>query len=334
MISRYARILLHILFWILSLFAIGTYFSISNTLSIIDYVYSAFFNLCLVFLVYANLNFLVPKFLERGAYHWYVIGILLAIGVSLILHDIIFDILLPLLPIEFYLVSFTDRLILIQVFAIYIVVSTLLHLSESWFKLHKLQHEKLHIELNALRAQLNPHFLFNGLNSIYSLSLKNHVETPSAILKLSNLLRYSLYEVGDDLVPVEREIEEIGNYIDIQKLRLEQGVGITYNVDGEFEGEMLAPMLFLPILENAFKHGPKGKEKGFIKVTISRNGLEIIFTCSNSVTGTDDPTISAGGIGLENLSKRLELLYPGKHTLSIQSNEDKFTVELKLIPSD
>ncbi len=325
-----SKFLQHLIFWCLSLFAIGTYFSISSTLSTIDFIYSFFFHICLLTLVYTNLHFLVPRFFEKKRFRIYGISLVALIGLSLLLHDLIFDLILPNTPIDFYIVSFTDRILLIQIFLIYLVVTTLFHLSASWFQIQHLQKDKLHIELNALKAQLNPHFLFNGLNSIYSLALKRHEETPAAILKLSELLRYSLYEAGDEKVSVSKETEEIKNYIDIQRLRLEKDVDIRFQTTGNHENKTVTPMLFLPILENAFKHGPKGTSGGFIRVSMKISNSEINFSCINSIVKSGDPGNEAGGIGLENLAKRLQLLYPDQHSLIIDPGKDKFVVTLKI----
>ncbi len=251
----------HPVFWVLSIYAVGNYFSISNLLKFIDFFYSFLFHIPLFFLVYVNLRILIPRLLQKGQYVLYGLTALATLAASYLVHELTFEILLPLLPTEYYMVSFTDVEVLITIFAIYLVTSSLIKLSKSWYTLQQVEKEKLSIELNSLKTQVNPHFLFNSLNSIYSQALSKSDQTAETVLELSNLLRYMLYEVGEDKVDLSKELEMMENYIELQKLRLELGTDVKFNISGDVASQKIAPLLFFPLVENAFKHGAKGDSK-------------------------------------------------------------------------
>lgn len=321
----------HPVFWVLSIYAIGNYFAISNHFKFIDVFYALLFHIPLAFLVYGNLNFLMPRFLEKGKYVSYgflgMILLVLAYG----LHELTFEFLLPLLPTEYYMVSFTDWQILITIFTIYLVLTSLLKLSKSWYTLQRVEKEKLSIELNSLKTQVNPHFLFNSLNSIYSLALAGSEQTAGTVLELSNLLRYMLYEVGEDQVDLTRELEMLKDYIELQKLRSDQSTKVNFNISGELDKRKIAPLLFFPLVENSFKHGVKGvSDSAYIDIQVDlANGIS--FSIKNNKGLVDDMEEGKyGGIGLENVRRRLELVYPQRHTIEINETETDFEVKLSI----
>lgn len=321
----------HPVFWVLSVYAIGNYFSISSIFKFIDFFYALLFHIPLVFLVYVNLRVLIPKLLERGKYAIYALSIPLLLVTTFVLHEFTFEILLPILPTEFYMVSFTDPEVLFTIFTIYLVTSSLLKLSKSWYLLQQVEKEKLNIELNSLKAQVNPHFLFNSLNSIYSQALAKSDQTAETVLELSNLLRYMLYEVGDDLVLVSKEVEMLENYIELQKLRLEDAAHVSFVVNGNLSETKIAPLLVFPLVENAFKHGLKGSsEDAFVKIELKVDD-QITFDIRNNMGQVDDMEQGKyGGIGLENVKRRLALIYPNRHQLEINTLENEFQVKLIL----
>lgn len=321
----------HPVFWVLSVYAIGNYFSISSIFKFIDFFYALLFHIPLVFLVYVNLRVLIPKLLERGKYAIYALSIPLLLVTTFVLHEFTFEILLPILPTEFYMVSFTDPGVLFTIFTIYLVTSSLLKLSKSWYLLQQVEKEKLNIELNSLKAQVNPHFLFNSLNSIYSQALAKSDQTAETVLELSNLLRYMLYEVGDDLVLVSKEVEMLENYIELQKLRVEDAAHVSFVVNGNLSETKIAPLLVFPLVENAFKHGLKGSsEDAFVKIELNVEE-QITFDVRNNMGQVDDMEQGKyGGIGLENVKRRLALIYPNRHQLEINALENEFQVKLIL----
>lgn len=321
----------HPVFWVLSVFAIGNYFSISNIFKFIDFFYSLLFHIPLLFLVYVNLRLLIPKLLEESKYLVYTLSIPVSLALAYGFHEFTFEVLLPILPTEFYMVSFTDWEVVIAIFMIYLVLTTLIKLSKSWYVLQQVEKEKLNIELNSLKTQINPHFLFNSLNSIYSQALVKSDETAHTVLELSDLLRYMLYEVGEDQVELAKEVEMLENYIELQKLRVENAHHINFKVSGELDGVKIAPLLVFPLVENAFKHGLKGdSDNAYVDIQLTING-GIEFEIKNNIGQVDDMEKGKyGGIGLENVRRRLELIYPDRHQLYIQRTNNEFHVKLTL----
>lgn len=190
-------------------------------------------------------------------------------------------------------------------------------------------------ELKLLKAQLNPHFLFNTLNNLYGLSVVKSDKLPELMLKLSDLLRYSLYDTKESLVPLEKEITYLDNYISLEKIRLEDKASIEFTKSGNLSNKKIAPMLLIVFVENAFKHLQSGKdEKSKVLVSIEGKADCIYFTCKNSIDPMESKStkikIEPGGIGLQNAKKRLNLQYAEKHTLNIIQSDDNYIVELKL----
>jgi LytS/YehU family sensor histidine kinase len=196
-----------------------------------------------------------------------------------------------------------------------------------------LEQEKVEMELNALKMQVNPHFLFNSLNSIYSLALVQSAQTPDAVLKLSGLLRFILYEAEGERISLDKELELIRDFISLQQLRIPKGkADIRVEIEGKTEGIFIAPLLLLPLMENAFKHGVKGETgASFVHFNLAIIQQKIMVTIRNN-QGLVDEIAGAkyGGIGLENVRKRLELLYPNAHVLAINSTEKDFEIKLIL----
>lgn len=321
----------HLIFWMLSLYLIGSYFSISNELKVIDFIYSAFFHIPLMILAYVNLRYHVPKFLLKERYAIYILLSLFNIAFAYFLHQLVFEILIPILPTDFYMVSFTDMSILITIFVVYLVFTTLLKLSKSWYQLQQLEKENLTLELNSLKMQINPHFLFNSLNSMYSLARKKSDKTPDAILRLSNLMRYMIYEVSED-VPLSKEVDSINDYLDLQRLRINKDIDINFQTDGGSEKQMIAPLLFFPLIENSFKHGLKGeKGENFVKIRLKNSPTFLSFIISNNKGKVDhDEHDKYGGIGLENVRKRLNLIYGSRAELRINDSNDQFEVTVNI----
>lgn len=186
-------------------------------------------------------------------------------------------------------------------------------------------------ELKLLKAQLNPHFLFNTLNNLYGLSVIKSDKLPSLMLKLSDLLRYSLYETKEQLVPLSKEVEYLENYISLEKIRLEN-TEINFTVNGKIDNKQIAPMLFIVFVENAFKH--LSTEKSNVDIIISSKENSLHFSCKNTIDRLKplEENLEKGksGIGLMNAKKRLALMYPEKHQLKINNNNRIFSVDLTI----
>jgi LytS/YehU family sensor histidine kinase len=195
----------------------------------------------------------------------------------------------------------------------------------------ELKSENLNSELKFLKSQINPHFLFNALNNIYALSVIKSEKTPDNILKLSDMLRYIIYDCNADKVPLEKELNYINNYIDLQKLKDDQITGIEVDFNNTDPNCQIAPMIFIPFIENAFKHSNiEDREFGWIKLKIENTDEQLIFEISNSLPKDITTKDKVGGVGLENVKRRLQLIYDEKQNLGIEQTEDGFYVVLTI----
>ncbi|MCK8523631.1 histidine kinase [Aquimarina sp. D1M17] len=190
-------------------------------------------------------------------------------------------------------------------------------------------------ELKLLKAQLNPHFLFNTLNNLYGLSVIKSNKLPGLMLTLSDLLRYSLYDTQETLVPLDKEIQYIENYVSLEKIRLESTAKIQFDKNGDTSSTQIAPMLLIVFVENAFKYlDSSTNSNSSVSISVTTTENEINFKCSNTYTSSHSNLkkleIGNSGIGLQNAKKRLGLIYPDKHRLEIKSKDEKFIVELTL----
>jgi len=190
--------------------------------------------------------------------------------------------------------------------------------------------EKAEAELNFLKSQINPHFVFNSLNSVYFLINKDNPEARNALHKFSEMLRYQLYEMNGRQVPVEKEVKYLKDYMDLQQLRKDEKYTVQFQCSDTVKGFSLEPLLLIPLVENAFKHISHHPDKmNFVQVGLNRDNGQFTFTVQNS--RESQPTTEAhGGIGLQNVKRRLELLYPGRHELQIRETPGDFTVNLKI----
>jgi hypothetical protein len=192
----------------------------------------------------------------------------------------------------------------------------------------QLENAKLNAEVNFLKSQINPHFLFNTLNSVYAQAHSKSDKTEVSILKLSELLRYMLYDSGENKVELAKDIQYINNYIDLQKLRLSSKVIINYTVSGKLDGYHIAPLLLITFIENAFKHGISYSYSSTINIDIKIIDETLTLLVSNPVLQSN--TFADGGLGLKNVTRRLELLYPDKYQLFIKLENNQHIVNLNL----
>ena len=196
-------------------------------------------------------------------------------------------------------------------------------------KVNALEKERTDAELNLLKQQINPHFFFNTLNNIYSMSRKNSEDTPEAILQLSDLMRYVIYKGQEKTLPLSAEIKYIEDYIDLQKLRLHQNFDFKFDVNIKSTDTPVTPLLFIILVENAFKHGIEtASDDSYLHLHLDQNDNGITFSCSNSIEEND--TNTEPGLGLINLKRRLELSYSGRHNLDIQKSDSDYQVILSI----
>lgn len=194
------------------------------------------------------------------------------------------------------------------------------------------EEEKLKSEISYLKAQINPHFLFNTLNSIYALTVKKSESAPESITKLAAIMRYVITDAAQDVVELEKEINYVSAYIELEKLRITNKVNLQYTVTGNFTGKKISPLIFIPLIENAFKHGVSTSQECNITIQITINSNIFNLVIQNSKTKSDNK--QSNGLGISNVKQRLNLLYGGKHELNIHDSEKDFKVNLIMTLND
>lgn len=288
--------------------------------------------------VYMNFLVLIPKLLDRGKVFWYVISV---IGTYITVVSLIYNFESVLLNDVNETVREQRHLTPIFGFTMLLLIaSTMIHFTKKWIELkdvelqlRKEQSQRLEAELKTLKAQINPHFLFNSLNNIYSLSLDKSDLAPEMILKLSDLMSYIIYDARAEVVPIEQELEFIENHIKLESIRVKNRVKVDYKVEKELNGFFIAPLLFTPFIENSFKYvAGLSESESYININISEKEDNLVFVIENSCEEEAMPhNHDKHGIGIENVKKRLQLIYPKKHDLKIVHEGTVFKVEMKLL---
>lgn len=332
------RVVYHMIFWIIFFLAL---FYAENIDSPNDNLLFAFSNeLINIFfyalIIYFNLFYLIPNYFRWDKLPHYL-GLL---SVSVI-------IITPLKLIVFYLKFHNypvmqEALIAKQysIFTLHFLVagfSTIFKIVSDWAKhqreKHELETKTMESELNFLRSQINPHFLFNTLNNLYALTLKKSDKAPEIVIKLSEMMRYMLYECNEKEVPLIKEVNYLRNYLDLEKLRQSKEIDIKLKVNGMVTNQRIAPLMFIPFIENSFKHGLKNQiNDGFVHITldVKRDNVHLHVINSKAPALPVRSGKRSGGIGLVNVQKRLSLIYPKQHELSIKDNPNDYEVDLTI----
>jgi len=333
------RIIQHKAFWVLSFFVFLYIFKTGAKPEKVDYVYSLLFQLTLLPAVYINIELLLPRLGNRKRNLLSLLSLIVIIIFFAWINYNFFDNWSAKVFPDYFFISYFTFPEVFLIFIVYIIITMLLKLSKSWFLVSWLQKELLEkekqktvVELKALKAQINPHFFFNTLNSIYSMALDKDDRLPGTVLQLSDLMRYFLYVSRDNFIPLEKDLTVVKEYIALQKLRSNAQLDIETKISGEISDQQIAPLLLITFLENAFKHGAKGSSGNtFIKLDIKVEKNKLNFTLENNKGIIDEVnTGDHNGLGLENVKRQLELLYPGKHLLNIKDEQDRFVVALQL----
>lgn len=297
--------------------------------------------------VYFNLYFLMPRFLEKGRYFNYVILLLTTIitAAVLIVSGYYFGAWISGRTMqELYGIDPRNYFSLFESGALPSTAASMtlamsIKLAKNWLDARRreqlLTQEKLETELKFLRAQFNPHFLFNTINSIFVLINKDPRQASDSLAKFSSLLRYQLYECNEHHIPIDQELFYMENFLELQKLRLDANVEVVFKRDPDHHpGLTIAPFIIMPFVENAFKHVSQSKEfKNWIRIFLKLDGTQLLLDVSNSIsenTPTSKDAVIYRGIGLQNVQRRLDLLYAGQQDLMVQRNSDHFRVTLKL----
>lgn len=335
-------VIVHVAFWMLiGLVLVLDVFFNRKALSWYEigiiYGYSGLINISIF---YVNYTLLIPLLVkEQKRYGLYMLSILLLIVMMCILKTVIAS-----LNPEVILASENARGALeyssIARYAggalffsgFFVVVSCLLRFAIDWFGNERVQRglesERKEMELQFLKSQLNPHFLFNSLNNIYSLAYQKSDKTADAILKLSEIMRYMIYESNDSWVSLSKEIEYLQSFIELQKLRFKDGAAVEFTMNGEIDNQQIVPLILISFVENAFKHGIANDPKNPIKINIIANQKILHFSITNKKNKYNKDQM--GGVGLNNVERRLQLLYPERYKLNIVNSDTHYTSELML----
>ena len=296
-----------------------------------NFLYVLVFHITIIAAVYLNINILIKRYLSQGKFGFYVLSALGLAAIAGFMNYALFDLVIDQIFPQLFYISWFKIWELILLMIGYLAITTIVFLLWQYAMMLIENREKAQHELSALKAQINPHFLFNNLNTIYALAVKGDVRTKDVILQLSDFLRYVLYDTSSDKIDLEKEIEIIRTYIGLQRERINPNITeINLNIEGEFKGAVIAPLLLLPLAENCFKHGI-GKTKGTIQIDIQYSKGQLLFHTKNKTALRENPmNQKQGGIGIKNVEKRLNLLYPDKHLLTFVENNDLFEVEMKI----
>ena len=279
-----------------------------------------------VSIYYLNSLLLIPKLLFKDKSWKFIIAIIITL-IGVIIIDYFFS----------YYFAFKQRIfsgrppISLYSSVFIIALSTSIKLAQKWFenesKQKEMIHEKMNSELSLLKSQINPHFLFNTLNGIYSLANAKSEKTAPAVVKLSQMMRYMLDESKQQFVPLSSELDYINTFIDLQRLRLFDNVKIEFNIKGELENIKIQPLLLIPFIENAFKHGTDSTRDCLINIDleIKDNSIHLIVKNDNIKARNED---GKSGFGLNNIKRRLDLEYPQRHVLNTEIIKNVFVVNL------
>jgi two-component system LytT family sensor kinase len=283
--------------------------------------------------VYSTIYFMIPQFLNRRKYFYFFLGsltcMMIAASISSAIVSLYHFMVLSKFSANSLIMTFSQFVDMIMDVVIFVLAVTIFSRYENEKRNQQVEKEKLETELNFLKAQINPHFLFNALNSIYVLIGLDKEAAEKTMLRFSDLLRYQLYECKEH-VELEKELHFLGDYIGLETLRKENNLKVNYNIPGEIPYKKIAPFILIPFVENAFKHVSRSAEQeNFIDINAEINKNNFLFTVVNSVNGSAHSTGNKG-IGLQNVQRRLELLYPEKHNLQIHKTENSFLINLEM----
>lgn len=288
----------------------------------------------LAVMVYLTNYLLIPKLLYRKKYFIFAVSFMLIVFAFSII-KMILEVRIMHLRIDI-----TQQLksrIYDNVIPHFLLVSTgaaiklLADYARAQKHMAELAKEKAEAEMNFLKSQVNPHFLFNSLNSVYFLIDKENTLARETLLQFSGLLRYQLYDCSAVTVELEKEIQYLRDFVSLQSLRKDPGYEVSLEITGEFSGIHVVPLLLIPFVENAFKHlSHHAAQKNYVHILLTKTGNGIQFIVENSRNILQQSNEPVGGIGLANVRRRLELSYPGKYVLSVTKNECDFIIDLKL----
>ncbi len=333
----------HFLYWVSMILISSINWWAYNVSFLTEIVYNLFLILICISIVYFNFYFLIPKYLLKRRIFVFACCFFFSIFIGTFILRVLLFYAMPFLFPEVKNFSFaTKSLLNVQYFTFYyaslipiIAFSFLIKLGKMWYQKELtsrlLRQEKLDAELKFLKNQINPHFFFNTLNNLYALTLKKSDAAPEVVMGLSSLMDYLLHESNVPFISLEKEIKILKDYNSLEKIRHDKSFNISFHITGDSSEYKVAPLLFLPFVENAFKHGnSEGEELSWVNIEIELEGNYIIFKVENSKPSIAISSVHTSGIGLQNVQKRLDILYKDRHSLQFFDEADTFLVVLKI----
>ncbi|MEX0844386.1 MAG: histidine kinase [Balneolaceae bacterium] len=335
-----ARVFWHVLFWISFVAAHTLFYGYQDGSYGKEFAFAIRYLPFKMLITYFTLYVVIPRYLLKKkyirAFLFFVTGVA---GGTLLQQVIDYTILVPVFTPEWereYLFYFSKMFKVFLGMYPVVTIAAVIKLAKLWYEkdrqTQELKRQKLEAELNFLKGQIHPHFLFNTLNNLYALTMKKSDDAPEVVMKLSELLSFMLYEGKADTIPVKKEIELIKHYTDLEKIRYDERLNFIFRKEGNFSGYEIPPMLLLPFVENAFKHGGKN-ETGPVSVLIDISLEGDVLTTRVENSKSDEHIIAenhVNGIGLKNIRRRLNLLYSGHHKLEIEETGNIFLVTLTI----
>jgi two-component system LytT family sensor kinase len=334
------ELIAHIVYWlfIISFIFLVVFFSGEKYNSSELLVKYGYFTVINISIFYINYTLLIPQLLKK--YWLYVLSIIALIAlmsaVKTIMAVLYREEVLRHWDTKTKTLEYSSLAVFVwsSVFTsgFFIISGCLIKFALDWFSNIRIQRsletEKKDMELQFLKSQLNPHFLFNSLNNIYSLAYQKSDKTADAILKLSEIMRYMIYESNDSWVALSKEIEYVQSYIELQKLRFKDGASVVMTLNGEIDDQQILPLVLISFVENAFKHGVANDPSDPIRINIIANQKILHFSITNKKNNANKDHV--GGVGLNNVERRLQLLYPERYKLNIVNSATHYTSELML----
>ena len=329
--------LIHIVGWGILICSPLFFTGRSGVSSVEDYVRSIIVPLSFMSIFYINYIWLIKRFLFRRETRWFLLCNMLLILAMMGLVHLCMTYAIPDEMMKHpHPRPLRDEIgfhaINVAIYSLVTGLSVAIRMTNGWYQVEanqrELERERAEAELSNLKSQLNPHFLFNTLNNIYSLIAFSPEKAQEAVHDLSRLLRYVLYESNQPLVPIEKDLDFLRNYIELMRIRLPRHVDLQTDIEAATPGVMIAPLLFISLVENAFKHGVSNSQPSFIQITIRQAGDAISCSIRNSYFPKTAGDKSGSGIGLSNLEKRLSLLYPECYHLAYGKEGENYVAHL------
>ncbi|WP_255562462.1 sensor histidine kinase [Pedobacter sp. D749] len=335
-------LILHAIFWtVIVMLIVGVNVFDTSKHTINDYFISyVVYGIINISIFYINYIFLIPELIKkRKKYFIYVLAFLLLIAVSVIAKtaiavlypdDVLTTVSAKGRRMEIPVHSFVIMVTFLSGF--FLICSCIIKFTIDWFASERIQRnlesERREMELQFLKSQLNPHFLFNSLNNIYSLAYQKSDKTADAIMKLSEIMRYMIYESNTPTVALSKEVDYLTSYIELQKIRFKDGAYIELTLNGEIDNQKIVPLMLISFVENAFKHGVVTDPAEPVKINIIANQKILHFSVVNKKNQQNKD--AQGGVGLTNVERRLQLVYPDRYKLNVVNSATHYTCELMI----